>query len=69
MKKAMIKMDKDIPNLGLLVQVYDELLFEEPENQIQGITECVKEYMENAIELEVPLTVDAHTGANWSECK
>lgn len=69
MKMAMIKMYRDIPNLGLLVQVYDELLFEEPINQIEGIMDCVKEYMVNAVELEVPLTVEGKIGSNWAVCK
>jgi DNA polymerase-1 len=48
---------------GLLVQVYDELLFESPSDDIYGVKEC----MENAIKLDVPLVVDAKTGTNWGD--
>jgi DNA polymerase I len=71
MKKAMIKIHKDLnsfsPGFGLLVQVYDELLFEG--NNIQNDSLLVTDKMKNAVKLDVPLTVDAHIGKNWSECK
>lgn len=67
MKKAMINIDK--ANISMLIQVYDELLIEEPEEAVQSITEEAVSLMENCVELTVPLTVDAAIGASWEECK
>lgn len=66
MKLAMIKVH---PQVGLLVQVYDELLFEEAEDYIEDTTAFVVECMENAIKLDVPLTVDCAIGRSWADCK
>ena len=68
MKMAMIHINRDIgfhPQFGILVQVYDELLFESPD--IEGDMGLVKNNMENAVKLDVPLTVDGKIGYNWSE--
>ena len=68
MKMAMIHISNDIglsPEFGLLVQVYDELLFETKDMTDMSI---VKTSMENAVQLDVPLTVDCKTGENWAEC-
>lgn len=69
MKKAMNKISENIeiftPGFGLLVQVYDELLFESPDAEAD--IEGVQEYMQYALKLDVPLTVDAHIGANWGD--
>lgn len=71
MKLAMIKIHgmKDVfhPSFGILVQVYDELLFESPRAEVDLLN--VKWAMENAIKLDVPLTVDGKIGRNWEECK
>lgn len=69
MKLAMIKVVQHIPYLGLLIQVYDQLVFEETESLMQDVMRAVKYCMENAIALEVPLTVDCKTGINWGEVK
>jgi DNA polymerase-1 len=65
MKHAMIKIHKEAPFFGLLVQVYDELLFEtaEPEYELPFVVDC----MTNAVKLDVPLTVDGKSGLNWAE--
>jgi DNA polymerase-1 len=68
MKRAMIAIARETglsPSFGLLVQVYDELLFES--TQIACDIEIVEECMENAVKLDVPLTVDSGIGPNWSE--
>lgn len=74
MKQAMIKIvtsneyDKWFSStFGLLVQVYDELLFESA--HIEADTDIVQYYMTNAVKLDVPLTVDCGIGSNWQECK
>lgn len=72
MKMAMIGIEKAqrmacfSPSFGLLVQVYDELLFESPD--IDEDLKGVRHSMENAVKLDVPLTVDCHTGESWAEC-
>jgi DNA polymerase I len=69
MKLAMIKIYNTAPDLGILVQVYDELLFEAPEQEIEDAACWVKECMEQAILLAVPLTADMKMGPNWADCK
>jgi DNA polymerase-1 len=69
MKKAMISIVKDKAmahdTFGLLVQVYDELVFES-ENVLFDLP-FVAGHMENCIKLDVPLVVDAKIGPNWGE--
>ncbi|GAB5565167.1 MAG: hypothetical protein Wins2KO_22300 [Winogradskyella sp.] len=71
LKIAMIKCDKAISSRGLkskmILTVHDELLFEVPENEEDIMVELVRENMENAAVLSVPLKVDLHTGTNWAE--
>lgn len=68
MKMAMIKISQTqlTPKFGLLVQVYDELLFESNEIDVDSL--IVKDCMENAIKLDVPLTVDCKMGETWADC-
>jgi len=66
MKMAMIGIDSVAPQLGLLVQVYDELLFESP--KIERDMDIITYQMKTAVILDVPLTVDAHSGSNWGDC-
>ncbi len=51
----------------MLLQVHDELLFEVPEDEKNMIRQLVKEEMENAVKLSVPLKVDMGMGKNWAE--
>jgi len=70
MKKAKIAIhqsDAFLPGFGLLVQVYDELLFESPD--IIYDAAIVRMYMEQAVKLDVPLTVDCKTGVSWADCR
>jgi DNA polymerase-1 len=65
MKLAMILIDKNAPLLGLLVQVYDELLFEyQNEDCISMVRDCM---IAAGKDLLVPLTVDIGTGMSWTE--
>jgi DNA polymerase-1 len=72
-KIAMIRIDEALRASGLeakmLLQVHDELVFEAPGEEISRLTQLVKEQMENAAELSVPLVVDIGTGSNWLETK
>ncbi|QDY69726.1 DNA polymerase I [Qingshengfaniella alkalisoli] len=72
-RRAMIRMPEAIADLPakMLLQVHDELLFEVDEAAVDDTIARVKDVMENAampaVELSVPLTVDAGQGANWAE--
>ena len=51
----------------MILQIHDELLFEVPKNEIDLLSCLVKEEMETAIKLDVPLKVDCDYGNNWFE--
>ncbi len=51
----------------MILQVHDELVFEVPEHEIEKLTALVKETMEHAVDLDIPLTVDIGIGDNWLE--
>jgi DNA polymerase-1 len=51
----------------LLLQVHDELVLEVPRARVGEVKELVREGMEGALALTVPLVVDIHTGADWAE--
>lgn len=67
MKAAMIQIHKS--GIDILVQVYDEILFESPEECIASDLEIVKGHMTNTTQLSIPLTVDSGIGPNWAETK
>lgn len=70
-KKAMINVDHWIhtaaPDVRMLLQVHDELIFEIPNDQLDGVKHQVVHLMENAVSLSVPLIVDVGIGQNWDE--
>ncbi len=72
-KKAMILIDKEITKRNLqskmLIQVHDELVFTIPKNEINIMKSLVKNIMENAYNLKVPLKVDIELGENWYDAK
>jgi len=51
----------------MLLQVHDELVLEAPEEQAARVGALVKEVMESAFQLDVPLTVDVSAGRNWRD--
>jgi len=53
----------------MILTVHDELLFEVPIEASEAVTALVKEHMERAAALDVPLTVDAGVGPNWKDAK
>jgi DNA polymerase-1 len=53
----------------MILTVHDELLFESPEAIVPDVVAIVKDRMEHAVALAVPLTVDVGTGENWKEAK
>ena len=71
-KIAMINVDKKLRESGLgaklLLQVHDELLVECPREHADKVLEILKNEMEGATTLTVPLKVEAEIGENWYEC-
>jgi len=53
----------------MILTVHDELVFEVPEEDAEDVAKLVKEKMEGAYELKVPLTVDIGMGRNWNAAK
>ena len=72
-KLAMIKVHKALKDGGfksrLILQVHDELLIETYKDEKEAVAKILKENMEQAAELLVPLDVDVHEGASWFEAK
>ena len=70
-KLAMIRIDEVIRKRGLksrmTLQVHDELVFEVPEREVEGMRSLVREHMEQAHALEVPLVVEIGVGPNWRD--
>jgi DNA polymerase-1 len=52
---------------AMVLQVHDELLFEVPESELSDVAPLVMDIMSNAMDLKVPLGVDAKVGHNWDE--
>ncbi len=69
MKIAMIRVAGRLRAEGfrarLLLQVHDELLLEVPRDEVERLVPAVRETMEEALRLDVPLTVDVKIGADW----
>ena len=72
-KIAMIRIDDALRTESLqskmLLQVHDELVFEVPPEEMDHVQGLVKQQMEHAAELTVPLIVDLGAGKNWLETK
>jgi DNA polymerase-1 len=70
-KLAMLEADRRIRDEGLrsrmILQVHDELVFDVPEAEVTRMEELVRESMETAVALDVPLKVDAGVGRSWFE--
>ncbi len=70
-KLAMIRIDEEIRKRGLTsrmtLQVHDELVFEVPESEVDAMKPLVRELMEEAYPLVVPLVADIGVGRNWRD--
>ncbi|MEN6370889.1 MAG: DNA polymerase I [Armatimonadota bacterium] len=71
MKLAMIAVDRALEKEGLktqmILQVHDELVFEVPPEEVSRVVPLVKNLMETAYPLAVPLLADVKIGKNWAE--
>ncbi len=74
LKRAMIDVHAALTDVAdgrarMILTVHDELLFEAPEDAADEVAAAVKQLMESAVALKVPLTVDVGMGENWKEAK
>ncbi|ALS00954.1 DNA polymerase I [Enterococcus silesiacus] len=73
LKIAMINMQERLKEENMqatmLLQVHDELVFEAPESELEKLNALVKDVMENAVALHVPLLTDSSWGKTWYEAK
>ena len=53
----------------MILTVHDELLFEVPEASADAVAAIVRDRMQQAVTLDVPLTVDVGIGRNWKDAK
>ena len=67
----MVRIDRRMEREGvrseMILQVHDELNFNVPEDEVELMTRIVREEMEGAFALKVPLRVDVGVGGNWLE--
>lgn len=72
-KIAMINLHRRLQKEGLrsklILQVHDELVFDAFLDEQETVVRIVKEEMEHAVSLQVPLVADVHCGKNWYEAK
>ena len=70
-KKAMIDINtflfKEMPEVKMIMQVHDELIFEAPKKGSKEVLQIMKKMMEDAVKLDIPLIVEAAIGDNWNE--
>ena len=71
MKIAMIRLHHELRDGGyrarMLLQVHDELVIECPDQEIEAVVALVRQCMQSAYTLRVPLKVDVEVGPNWRD--
>ena len=69
----MVELYKELNDRGLkskmLVQVHDEVVLNVPDEELEEVKKLVRNVMENAYKLDVPLKVDIEVGSNWYDAK
>ncbi len=70
-KIAMIKLNEELckkmPEVKMILQIHDELLFECPVDLLEECKKLIKNTMENCVSLNIPLVVEVGEGKNWAE--
>jgi DNA polymerase-1 len=70
-KMAMVKVSNMLKEKGfrskMILQIHDELLFDAYPEEVVELKKCIKEAMENIVQLSVPLVVECSEGKNWFE--
>ncbi|MCH1576005.1 MAG: DNA polymerase I [Flavobacteriales bacterium] len=70
-KVAMVRIQEALQSASLsarmILQVHDELVFDVPKDEVEALTALVREHMEGAVEMAVPLEVEVETGVHWLE--
>jgi DNA polymerase-1 len=73
MKIAMINVLKELKNKNMkskiVLQVHDEMMIETPLEELNAVTDILKNCMESAIKLNVPLIAEVSEASNWYDCK
>ena len=69
MRRVDEAMKKENVQSKLLLQIHDELIFEVPESELDLMIRLVKDAMENAMKLRVPLKASIQAGKSWYEAK
>ena len=73
MKIAMIKVYNELKKRNLkskiVLQVHDEMMLEVPNEEIEEVKELLKQCMESAASLKVPLVAEVSEADNWYDCK
>lgn len=67
MIKAFSELSTKFPQVYMLLQVHDELVFEVPEDKVGIFAEWIRDLMENIYKLAVPIKVDVEVGDNWGD--
>ncbi len=71
LKLAMLRVDaylrEHAPQVGMILQVHDELVFEIPQEQVDELAPRLRALMEGVYPLRVPLVVDVQVGPNWAD--
>lgn len=70
-KKAMLAVHKRLENMRakMILQIHDELVVDAPEEEADEVVKILKEEMEKAVELKVPLVVDTNAARRWGDLK
>ncbi|MFH1715602.1 MAG: DNA polymerase I [Elusimicrobiota bacterium] len=70
-KKSMVDLGKKILNekmiSKMILQIHDEIILEAPDSEVDRCIKIIKDIMENAVKLRVPLRVNIEVGNNWEE--
>jgi DNA polymerase-1 len=73
MKLAMIRvynrLKREEPLARIVMQVHDELIVEAPDERVEAVGRILKEEMEGAVSISVPLTADVSAGKTWLDAK